>query len=452
MKMEKRSGLTRTRVATLVVFLGWCVLVPARVSAQTTPNYQGFNAVIGAANSTTPCATVNKLNLCPSSAFIDAKVFFTTDFCAAVNSALYEAQHYDGLSAPVIDARGIPQPSACASSPWNGTNTITIPSTVLLPAGTISLSATWILPPGTKVVGEGLEITKLSTSAISPVIKMGSSSCSPFPCTGIGIQDLSVIQTNDGIGIDNEYAGDQSYVQRVVITGSSNMTTGLMIGSYAQNSGPYENITVFGSGTAHACAWIGPPASGIPYLGVKVRGLNCMGGSSGAAVELDDSSDAIEDVQISSSYVDGIQVGAAASVSNDVLLNISGGGTNTVHLCGGSGCGSGKVIQDVSLLGIAKGGATYSIEDDVSSSPPLTLPDATVAMYILGEGVPVNSGVTGYTRFTTSTGTATWEVGSSAPTGSSCPKGALFSNTSGDHSTHGDAFSVCTARGWMGVY
>jgi hypothetical protein len=93
---------------------------------------------------------------------------------------------------------------------------------------------------------------------------------------------------------------------------------------------------------------------------------------------------------------------------------------------------SGKCGVDLSILGVAKGGV-HSIEDDVSSTSPLTLSDPSVAMYILGESVQVASGVTGYARFTTSPSTATWGVGNTSPT-SNCATtptnttGALFSN------------------------
>src|SRR5579864_7514248 len=87
--------------------------------------------------------------------------------------------------------------------------------------------------------------------------------------------------------------------------------------------------------------------------------------------------------------------------------------------------------------------------------PGAYLIDHYVAMYILGEGVTINTstGVQGYARFTTSPNTITWGAGPGAPTGTYCSsatntKGSLFSNTSGS----GSALYVCTGSGgWSAI-
>ncbi len=333
---------------------------------------------------------------------------------------------------------------------------------MLLPAGTITLSVPWILPSGTRIVGEGVGITTLSSGIASSLIEMGSSTLCSTTCTGIGVQDLSLTETTaNGVAIDNAYGQDHSYVKRVTIFASTtNTVTGLKIEPNAVNSGPYEDITFSGEQShapaeqGPACVWITKGASGI-----KIKGLNCIGNLNfGVAVLLDGSNDSIEDVYISNVYTDGILVGVNNNVSNDVLLNIAGGGTSTVHMCpqsGGTGACSGTsyTVEDLSMMGIASGGATNSIKDDITST---TLTDPTVAMYILGESVQVELTlpVFGHARFTTSPNTASWGVGSAAPTMGSCSsaiKGALFSNTSGDHTNH-QAFWVCGVSSWLGVY
>jgi len=454
--MTMTTKLRVMLVATLVVFSGYCFLLPTSSRAQ---NYQGYNAVWGFPGpGSTACKGVGPGSaiVCPSSAFIDASIVGGTDFCAAVHNALAQAQVSNSLPSAVIDARGVTSTN-CASNPWiYPPSGITIPSTVLLPAGTITVSAPWVLPSGTRIVGEGIGMTTLQAApGVNTLISFCSSAC-----TGVGIQDLKLTQTNsNSIAIDNEYAGDQSYVQRVTIyVNTTNTVTGLQIG--AQNSGPYENITFYGlsntSSSASACVK-------LLASGVKLHGLNCIGNVSfGAAVLLDGSNDSIEDVYVSNAFAEGVVVGAGASgsnvASNDVLLNITGGGTNSVHICpasGGSGACSGtNTVEDISILGVAKGATTSnSILDELTST---TLADAAVAMYILGESVAVNSGVTGYARFTTSPSTATWGVGNLAPSGgcsSSSPntKGALFSYTSGND-TSSSAFWVCNGTNWVGVY
>lgn len=328
-----------------------------------------------------------------------------------------------------------------------------MPSTVLLPAGAITVSTSWVLPSGTKIIGEGVGMTTLAaTSGVTTLISFCRAAC-----TGVGVQDLNLTQTNaNSIAIDNEFAQNQSYVRRVTIfVSTTNTVTGLQIG--APNSGPYEDITFYGSSntalaeTGPACVWVKEGASGV-----NVHGLNCVGNVNfSVAVLLDGSNDSIEDVSISSFYTDGILVGVDNNVSNDVMINITGGNTNTVHVCGpngGSGaCPTSYTVSDLSILGVTKSAATNSIKDEVTST---ALSDATVAMYILGEGIDIPNPA--YARFTTSRNTATWGVGNIAPSGncssSTNTKGALFSNTSGNHTTS-DAFWVCTGSGgWVGVY
>ena len=428
MKTMTKLSIRQIVVATLLVLLSCYFLSSAELSAQIN----GYNAVIG----TTTSSGCTTSNICPSGALIDASVF-SGDFCAQVNRALYEAAH-NGLPVPVIDARGLTSTS-CTSSPWTSPNVISIPSTVLLPAGVITVSASWVLPSGTRIVGEGVGTSTLM--AASGVTTLVSFCTSPFsPCAGVGVQDLSLTQTNtNSIAIDNEYAGEQSYVQRVTIyVNTTNTVTGLQIG--AQNSGPYENITFYGSSNTSSGP-SGPACVKLLASGVKLRGLNCIGSVKfSAAVLVDGSNDSIEDVYVSNAFTEGVVVGAGGSnnVSNDVLLNITGGGTNSVRICpasGGTGACSGtNTVEDTSILGVAKGATTTnSIMDQVTST---TLTDAAVAMYILGESVTVGSGILGYARFTTSPHTVTWGVGSAVPSGgcsSSSPntKGALFSYTGG---------------------
>jgi hypothetical protein len=455
--MTMTTKLRVMLVATLVVFSGYCFVLPTNARAQ---NYQGYNAVWGFPGpGSTACKGVGPGSAiaCQSSAFIDASVF-GGDFCAQVEAALAEAQNTpDSLPAAVIDARGLASTSCLASdgNPWSG---ITIPSVLLLPAGTITLSAGWVLPSATTIIGEGVGMTTLNAApGVTTVISMGSSSLCSSQCTGVGIQDLTLIQTNSpSIAIDNEYAGDQSYVRRVnIYVNTTNTVTGLQI--LAQNSGPYENITFYGSSNTSSPA-SAPACVKLLASGVKIHGLNCIGNVRfGAAVLLDGSNDSIEDVYVSNAFAEGVAVGAGGSnnVSNDVLLNITGGGTNSVRICpasGGTGaCTGTNTVEDVSILGVAKGATTSnSIMDEVT---PTTLADAAVSMYILGESVAVNSGVTGYARFTTSPSTATWGVGNMSPSGNctSSTKGALFSNTAGDD-TSSSAFWVCNGTNWVGVY
>jgi hypothetical protein len=137
------------RLASRWVLLGAVMAVLLCMSASQVhgQTQEGYNAIF---KSSSACLSGGCTY---SSAFIDASVFTGTDFCVKVNNALNELPTTGG----VIDARGIHLSggNTCASSPFTNPNTINKPSTVLLPSGTITISTTWILPNGTKIVGEG---------------------------------------------------------------------------------------------------------------------------------------------------------------------------------------------------------------------------------------------------------------------------------------------------------
>ena len=114
----------------------------------------------------------------------------------------------------VIETRGLSGTALTCTkgSPWSESGvyvTQPSPSTILLPAGTIKIPTLWILPNGTKLIGEGtsnpalnlsnnqLQTTILALDALSsgPMIQFGDSNCpgSPTPtCTGISIESLTL--------------------------------------------------------------------------------------------------------------------------------------------------------------------------------------------------------------------------------------------------------------------
>jgi coenzyme F420-reducing hydrogenase delta subunit len=297
MKTTKMLKMRHTLVAALLAFIVLHSMFPTEIDALTSQ--QGNNIV-----------WCNGPSTCSSTAFIDASAFTpSTDPCAQINAALNTAAG-NSLTDPVIDARGLPS-GTCNTNPFSNIN---IPSTVLLPVGTLTTTVQWTLPSGTKIIGAGVGLTTLiAATGVSPLISMGGTPCSANnPCTGVGVQDLSLSQTNsNSIAIDNEYSQDLSYVQRVAIfVGTSNSVIGLQIGQYAQNSA-YSDI-VFNAqqnnekpSSGPTCVWVTQPATGI-----RIRGLSCVGDVNyAAAVVLDGSNDSIEDVYISNAYADGILVG-----------------------------------------------------------------------------------------------------------------------------------------------
>jgi hypothetical protein len=144
-----------TRLACAGRFLGvaavlftWTLACPSPSAAQGS---QGQNAVY---NNSQQGVVVS------SPAFIDASMFIDpqhTNICAVLNKILDPTQGILPAAGAVIDARGLNTTNTsmiCQASPWVNIAG-PIPSTILLPAGTIYITKSWVLPNNTRVIGEG---------------------------------------------------------------------------------------------------------------------------------------------------------------------------------------------------------------------------------------------------------------------------------------------------------
>jgi hypothetical protein len=208
-----------------------------------------------------PCITQARFSRRPSSTpayFFLPLAAKATDICDAIYQILKGNHNFltNGYpsSGAVIDTRGVSGTTnlKCThGSPWTeGNNTVSVPSTILLPAGTIVIPPKWVLPTNTHLIGEGSTLsggfTPSTTLQVSSsftentqMIQFGSSSeC----CSGISVEKLAL----DGIGtfvngIEDGNAGDSSYVDHVVM--NRILGTGLWVHGTANNSGPYSNIT-----------------------------------------------------------------------------------------------------------------------------------------------------------------------------------------------------------------
>jgi hypothetical protein len=409
---------------------------------------QGDNAVCTAASGCILTA--------PSPAFLDANMFLGgtqgQDFC---DTLYYIFTHGYPSSGSVIDARAISGSALTCSrgTPWfeSSTGYVNVPSTVLLPAtnstNPIKISSTWILPNGTKLIGEEttdpalntggtpLQTTIEATSSMtsgSAMIQFGDSThCPSSVCTGISVEQLTLYGNGHSlIGIQNVNSQDQSYVDHVTMYHV--LGTGLFVGANpsggsAMNSGPYANIQydtgnsgVSGSG----CAQI----EGLSSTH-GLRGLTCISSpESQSAVLVDSSNNTIEDVRINGFY-NGIVIGSLGAASSNVLRNIYGeSGTGGLPVAVVE-ISNNNPVSDISIMGVNNPSASqfqYTIEDEVTST---FLNNPYVGMYVLGEKTNGR-----YSRFMTSTSSSnnnavTWAFGTSKPTGS-CPTGSLYSCTS----------------------
>jgi hypothetical protein len=467
---------------------------------------QGNNAVWASSTS-----------LAGSPAFIDASTFYTgstgPDICQVINGILNSATGYGTYPATgaVIDARGIltlpngmsgggSQP--CSINPFQssgGSGTlVSVPSTVLLPASTLLVSVTWVLPSNTKIVGEGQYTTLKAHSFTSgDIVDMCGSS---GPCTGVSIEHLNVSgpvctmtpTSNSLNGIVNNYAQGGSYVNDV---GTCDIgLTSLKITSNASNSGPYSNLSLNVANTSSTSCSGGlggscPACVDIEAQTKGLHGVTCIGdkgvaGGQGnskedAGIYVNYSNNTVEDVHIEA-FWDGVEVGdtSASTVTNVVLSNVNGGQsvgpvTNVVHICGtthpNSGtfgtCAVAGTVTDVTILQATQDGDgnsdSTSVLDDVtgtSIAAPSAAASSMAGFYSLGEQVV--SG--GYSRFSTSpsatntttlsTMVPTWSAGGTMTsiTGDSCSTpGSIYSNTDGGSTT---SVYVCTYNGTTGYY
>lgn len=469
----------------LAVILG-CLFLPAELAFGT--NNKGNNAVY---NSSGPVG---------SAAFIDASVFsdVSTDICATLNGIISGTTYLNyPIAGAVVDARGINASNSlttdgnmtCPGTPWIGAHNTNNPATILLPApigtsrGTITISQTWLLPNGSRIIGEvpspqgppglaGNPTLRAISSGFtgSAMIQMGTS-CPSNGCTGVSVEHVTLDVNNQDIdGIDNASAQDGSYVDDVTFQDVGQ--TGLKIS--APNSGPYSNLNY----SSYACATHCPACVEIDAATRGLHGITCIGdttlGTQGlAAIYVSASNNTIEDVHVEGFY-DGVEVevGNAGPISNVVIANVTGAQSNkgptinTVHICGPNPSStflpctnrSGS-ISDVTISGVSDennntGQTSTAVQDDITNTsitPQGSSVGAAVALYVLGEAVGNQSTPTQYSRFSTSpsitnssnfsTVVPTWGVGNTAAAGGCLTPGALYSNT-GDRS--GNAVYVCS--------
>jgi hypothetical protein len=499
-------------LAAVVVGSLW-LISPASAAAQSVGN----NAVYNSSGS----------NTTGSPAYIDASAFtnINTDICQTLYNII-SGSSYPSTGA-VVDARGInalnsktgasnsayQNDMVCAGTPWKSGSSGTVtpnPATILLPAGytlgaaslgtgNIIISQTWVLPNGSKIIGEGpnpgvagtirafatLEVCLNSNGSScftgSAMIQMGNSSCptvsGAYICTGIAVEHISLEAQNLAVdGIDNLYGQQGSYVNDVLFSDIGG--TGLNIFSTAPGSGPYTDM-YFSAGSS--CSGASCVCVTLQAGTLGIHGMSCIGnysystGGAQTAIYANAGSNRIEDVHIEG-FRDGIRIGDVSSgtVSAIVVSNVEGGWSpagpvqNTIHICGpqtsstfGSCTNTTATVSDVVVLEAIDSGNSdgdnpdYStiIEDDVTGTSiiPVLPPHgqsapASAAMYALGE--EVGGSGSQYSRFSTSPSSSSGGV---APYSTAVPtwaEGALSGSISGDSCTvPGALYSNTTSSG-----
>jgi hypothetical protein len=436
----------------------WMRLASLGIAVTLSPSFstqlhaqKGNNAVC------TGSGTVPSWAAC-SASILDATQFSGADVCAKIASAISAAPAVGA----VIDARGV-SPGTCASVPWNGTGSTPNPAVILLPAGTITIPSTWVLPNYTRVFGQGQRGSPSASGTViqgastfstgTPMIEFGyisSGSCASSPLFGISVQDVMLEGPSTGqsvVGILNQCAEELSFVSRVnfyQINGTSLEITSI----HAQNSGPYSDLTC-SPGSGYSSGTVCVDINGVG----DTRGIHGLtatapsGTSSGplAAVLLDSNNNTIEDAHFEG-FQNGILVGANASANSNALFNITGGTgagpmNNVVEIS------NAHTVTDLSIMAVSSGGATNSIEDQEYGSTALSIPDAYVGLYAIGAQISASV----YSRFNTSPKAPGWLSGAVTVSGSCTPvaNGTLYSNSSGGN---GSSLYVCAGGTWYNLH
>jgi hypothetical protein len=382
------------------VFLLCFLILPSAVQSQIGPGSQGDTAVYNHSGS-----------IEGSVAFVDASTFPGTDLCNTLYLILSSRMYPN--AGTVIDARGITSSAAlnCKSgTPWiqNDSSPTHNPPTsstanILLPAGTITIYTSWVLPNYTRIIGEGTRTVISAGQGFAPpgwdsnsggtgMIELGAFATTnawenfpapgPFPCinnaapcicpiarngpgcAGIGVQDLVLDGTQlagtSVNGIYNASSQEMTYVDHVTMTNIEGI--GLRIsGATSGGSGPYSNI-VFNAGTNAKSGTIangGTACVDIQTLIRGIHGITCtaagLGGSPAAAIYVDGGTTAvtndqggntIEDVHVDG-FQDGILIGSQNAAPGYILTNINGSNANhatdvknVVHFCGSPAVGA----------------------------------------------------------------------------------------------------------------
>ncbi|HXM59846.1 MAG TPA: hypothetical protein VN950_03250 [Terriglobales bacterium] len=448
MIVAKTQGFSWWLFAVLLFVGGSYSAVPTLVGAQCN-NSKGFNAAYGICGGS---------NATPQGSFamVDAFQYNSTDICTAIYDIFlsYNTGNSNGV---VVDARGFNSGQVnCSVNPWSVSAEPSM-SVILLPSGTITISAKWTLPSNARVIGEGpnLTILKAASGFSGEMIDMGTPALcmNKNDCPGISIEHLGLNgNSQPGVsGIVNNNAQELSYVDDVAFSNmlpTSSGSGGIALylnGQYSFNSGPYTNLIMSNVGT---CVWINGPEDTR-----GIHGLTCksLPPTSPAAIYLDSSNNSLEDIAIDGSNTgsqDGILIGQNAPAENNVLFNVSGSGlknvvhissqtnSNSSHNCPPLASGTVHNVCDVTVLEAtnSSGSPGNIIEDDLTGT---TLSGFNLGMYIVGEPVNGGSSSIGYSRLTSSLLAPAWLVGTGAPSSNStCAVGSLYSRTSGASGTN----------------
>ena len=263
---------------------------------------------------------------------------------------------------------------------------------LLFPAGTYAVSGTILIPNKTQIFGVGRGDSSPVNTVIkalpnfppgAPIVQMGAAPDAPN--FGVQIENLTV----DGVGVAetcllNLYSEEQSYGRNLILAGCTK--TGLRVmGSVAQNSGPFENLELLpASGAATNVETLCVEISAVDgFRGIK--GLTCNAGDHYAArpalaMKLDGTG-IYQDIHIEH-FTTGIMLGNASHSADTLILADAGFGPDVTtgveipsHLRVNN--------QNLTILGISCNNCKTLLRDGMTGT---NITDGGIGWYLLGNG------------------------------------------------------------------
>ncbi len=242
MKNRKAFTCEQILIALVAALAGLSLVFPTSSPAQT----QGNNAVYYQSGSSATCCQ-------GSGAFIDASVLVSahSTICSTLYGILSSTSYTYPSEGAVIDARGLnsnisgfSMTCATGTTPWsNGSTFVNVPSTILLPAGTIVIPTTWVLPNSTTLIGVG-DALPSTTSASSTTIQACKQSTNSCSFTGSDMIDLGTSFICDPL--EHGTVCNGLLVQNLVLDGQGQTLNGIV------NTNAQNNSSVIAKGRIYA--------------------------------------------------------------------------------------------------------------------------------------------------------------------------------------------------------
>jgi hypothetical protein len=366
------------------------------------------------------------------------------------------------------------------------------------------------MPSKTKIVGQGRATVLYPNQSYSgDVLEMGktlaemnASSCTTT-YSGISIENLKIEQvstTNAVNGIINDCAQEASYVNNINLFNLG--FTGLLVGTGATDSGPYNNVNftaVNFSGT-QTCDGVSTPCPVCANIQAQTRGLHgmtCIGNYTvshntvsppsfpTAGIYVNWGFNSLEDIHVES-FWDGIRVGDTSAtfagpvavsnitVADDQNVAVGGPVINAIPICGSKTSSSSEVkcsvntaqsindvtltqINDIQTTGTSTSG-TDTVEDDTTGT--YIASDSTGAtliqgLYALGESLGGGYSLFAFNPPNSLSAVPSWGVGNKnlgSGTTSCAVPGAVYSNTAATSSNQ--AMFICqgTTSSWQPIF